>query len=282
MSKSLILHQQTKAAIDSFVSRPSHALLLLGGQGSGKLTVAQYVASRVLGIEMSKLLAHSYVAQVRSEGVLSIEHIRDIHKLLQLKTAGSTPIRRVIIIENSHTMTSEAQNALLKHLEEPPQDTVFILTSADSHMMLTTILSRVQTINIQSPTRQQVEDVFTAATKDFDNLYELSGGNIGLLTELLEGNGHALHAHIVTAKQLLAHKPYERLTHLNEYAVDKSTALNFVNTLVRMSLLALQKVDEVRRLRPWLRVLRESYLAETRLKAAVNTKLVMTDLFLNL
>ncbi|MCR5763431.1 MAG: DNA polymerase III [Treponema sp.] len=63
--------------------------------------------------------------------------------------------KKVIIIENADCMADSARNALLKILEEPPEETVFILTTTNRGAMLPTILSRVRTYNFFTRSKEQ-------------------------------------------------------------------------------------------------------------------------------
>ena len=70
-----------------------------------------------------------------------IESIREIIHYLTLQTAGTNE-NRGVIINDAHLMTEPAQNAFLKTLEEPPKDTIIILTAPREELLLPTILSR--------------------------------------------------------------------------------------------------------------------------------------------
>lgn len=77
-----------------------------------------------------------------------IDIIREITRALSIKTpkVGET---RAVIIEEAQLMTPEAQNAFLKTLEEPPQDTMIILTVPREEMLLETVVSRCILIQVK-------------------------------------------------------------------------------------------------------------------------------------
>jgi DNA polymerase-3 subunit delta' len=75
---------------------------------------------------------------------------------LSLKVPGKHQTDRVAIIIDAHTMTTEAQNALLKTLEEPPARTVLLLTARSEQSLLPTVRSRVRRVGLKVPS---VEDV---------------------------------------------------------------------------------------------------------------------------
>ena len=78
---------------------------------------------------------------------IGIEDIRDLQKKLFLKPLKSPT--KASIIDTQNGLTTEAQNAMLKILEEPPKDTTIILLVPQKEMVLPTILSRCKIIEIQ-------------------------------------------------------------------------------------------------------------------------------------
>ena len=80
------------------------------------------------------------------EGTIGIEEVRNIQKTIFLKPLRGN--KKTIIIANVHTATIEAQNAMLKFLEEPPQNTFVFLTAATANLLLPTVLSRCQIIKL--------------------------------------------------------------------------------------------------------------------------------------
>ena len=75
-----------------------------------------------------------------------------------MKSSGGT---KTIIIENADRMLESVRNALLKILEEPPEDTVFILTATRRSAVMPTILSRVRTYSFSERTLEQQQDVIS-------------------------------------------------------------------------------------------------------------------------
>ncbi|MCA9735945.1 DNA polymerase III subunit delta', partial [candidate division KSB1 bacterium] len=85
---------------------------------------------------------------------ISIDSIREVRRNLGLKTFGHKS--RVIVIIDAHKMTTEATNAVLKVLEEPPQETYFFLLSSDQDNLLPTIISRCQLIPFHDLTDDEI------------------------------------------------------------------------------------------------------------------------------
>lgn len=280
----LLMHPATAAAISRYQSRGGHALMLIGGPGMGKLSLARWLAGRLLGIDPSKLDNQPYFLQLTPSGSLSIDQIRQLQRFLQLKTTGQAKLRRVVIIEDSHTMTLEAQNALLKILEEPPLDSVLILTAQGERNLRPTIYSRVHQIRLQSPSQHLAESFWRAEghkPADIQKAYLITGGAPGLMHGLLtQADEHPLLKQISEAKSLLAATPYERLARLNELA-QKETVEHFLYALKRVITAALHQSSS-KGLSAWQSRLKRTLKAEAALATNPNLKLLLTDLFLEL
>lgn len=78
---------------------------------------------------------------------IGLETIKQMQKKLFLKPIKSKS--KAVILEEAHLLTTEAQNALLKVLEEPPENTLIVLSAESKEALLPTILSRCQIIELQ-------------------------------------------------------------------------------------------------------------------------------------
>jgi len=89
--------------------------------------------------------------------VINIAQIRELSSFIELASTSEHD-KKVIFIKNTHYLTSSAANALLKNLEEPPNNTFFILLTSNLHKILPTIRSRATIHKLTSPTKKQCED----------------------------------------------------------------------------------------------------------------------------
>jgi replication-associated recombination protein RarA len=280
------LHDATRIQLEHFIARPTHALLLAGPSGVGKTAIAESLATAIVG---APIASHPYHLTIRPDGAsISIEAIRNLQKFLQLKTVGTRPIRRTIIIEYAHTMTTEAQNAFLKLLEEPPADTVIILTAASQRALLPTILSRAQTIAVNVPDEAQLQPMLAASGKDANTssqAFFLSGGLPGLLHALLHEQEHPLLASVAQAKELLQKDTFERLAMADVLSKQKESAAGVVEALERIAQAGLagagNKQDAVR-IKQWHKVRKAALQARNALRNSANAKLVLDNLLLQL
>ncbi|WP_242224234.1 DNA polymerase III subunit delta' [Bacillus cereus group sp. BfR-BA-01380] len=142
--------------------RISHAYLLEGPKGTGKLETATQMAKSFLclqrnGVEPCHTCTncrridsgnHPNVYIVAPDG-LSIKK-QQIHELQEeFSKTGLEATKKIYIIEHANKMTTNAANTLLKFLEEPSSDTAAILLTEQSHQILSTILSRCQIVTFR-------------------------------------------------------------------------------------------------------------------------------------
>lgn len=93
------------------------------------------------------------ISIIQKEGSIGIEDIRNLKEKIFLKPLKSQT--KAVIIKIDENITVEAQNALLKILEEPPDNTIIILTIEKSDLLLPTILSRCKVIELQTISKSQ-------------------------------------------------------------------------------------------------------------------------------
>ena len=174
-------NERAQETLAAFVNggRFPHALLLEGPEGSGRRTFAREIAAALFCRgehkpcgscnQCRKVLEqnHPDVEYYGGDGSRRSFHIDTIRQLRQNAwlLPGEAPCR-VCVLCGAENMTDQAQNALLKILEEPPEHTVFILTAENRAMLLPTILSRVQTIRLEPLTPVEILPVLRERCPD--------------------------------------------------------------------------------------------------------------------
>lgn len=179
-----------KTLLSAFKSgKLSHAYLFCGPRGSGKTSAARILAKLVncesqpsvvslqssakKEVESRELKADSFIPCNKCSACLSItdgsnmdlieidaasnrgiDDIRDLRE--KIKLSPSSLKKKVYIIDEVHMLTTEAFNALLKTLEEPPAHVLFILATTEVHKLPQTILSRVQRFDFKLATLEEI------------------------------------------------------------------------------------------------------------------------------
>src|SRR5437762_12527539 len=134
-------------------NRLAHAYLITGPPGSGKQLLAADLASLVNGTAAKDVFSARardiFVARPESKSRrIVIAQIRDLEHTLQMRASNGR--RKVAIISDADRLQTEAANAFLKTLEEPPKDSLLLLLSALPEALPETILSRCISIPLAS------------------------------------------------------------------------------------------------------------------------------------
>ncbi|HEX8763431.1 MAG TPA: AAA family ATPase [Candidatus Saccharimonadales bacterium] len=291
MDSRLVVHPLTKQHVAQFLKTPVHALMIVGSDGIGKGAIAAAIAAAVLQVDPEKLDQYPYFKRSLPDekATTSIETIRGLQRFLQLRTTGQGRIRRIIILEHAGTMTTEAQNAFLKVLEEPPTDTLIILTADSQRAVLPTILSRVQIMTIATPTEEAIRAHFSSLGREaaaITQSYFLSGGLPGLMHALLhEESDHPLLAGVAQAKALLQNPLFERLALVESMVKQKGQVISTLEALQHIAQTGLNQATDKQdqaKIKQWHHVLKLATEALQALAANANTKLTLSNLALRL
>lgn len=154
----------------------SHAYLMVGSRGTGKTSTARILAKALNCTDLSKdgnpcnkceackaVTSGTFLDLIEIDAASNrgIDQIRELKE--RIEYAPSEGRYKVYIIDEVHMLTTEAFNALLKTLEEPPPHVVFILATTDVHKLPATILSRCQRYDFHLGTDVEVEAVIRKA-----------------------------------------------------------------------------------------------------------------------
>lgn len=135
----LILHPAAAKQLKTLGADPPQAVLFCGERGVGLKTISQNWA-----ITLSKQNASVVLYGPNEKNTIPIDTVRTFYSVTRARRESVL----TIIIDDADTMGTDAQNALLKLLEEPNASTRFILTSHQPHLLLPTVRSRVVTLAI--------------------------------------------------------------------------------------------------------------------------------------
>ncbi|MDD4699215.1 MAG: hypothetical protein PHV07_03020 [Oscillospiraceae bacterium] len=204
----LIGNELIKSQISEMVSgnRLPHAMIIEGEDGLGKHTLAAIIAAAAIceqsNAPCGKCRVCDLVARYVHPDVCLYSPQKSTFKVDTVRTirndAYVMPLeakRRVFILEHTELMNKEAENALLKVLEEPPGTAIFILLTMSASQLLPTIRSRCITFSLQEPSLEQATEYIKSHTdfesEDIEKTVTECGNNIGRSLEILN-NGKAL------------------------------------------------------------------------------------------
>lgn len=175
----------------------SHAYLFSGPKDVGKFRVAKVFAMilqcpnnfcrRCKDCQMLQNGTHPDTILMPDTGeTISIDEVRELIRKTNLTSQYK---HRLIVIENIERMPIEAQNSFLKTLEEPPGDTIFLMTTTRINQVLPTILSRVRTYEFSNVDDEVLEGYLKEKFGDLQGLpeiLEIAQGRPGFAIHLMK------------------------------------------------------------------------------------------------
>lgn len=180
----------------------SHAYLIEGGEGCGKTYFARFAAAAVLCtgdkppcgkcLSCVKALAGShpdlFYFSPDKKASMGVETVRDIKKSLFFMPNDGD--RKVYIIDDAQKMTVQAQNALLKFIEEPPASVLFFIVADKKESLLPTVVSRTRIISLAPSDNADIRRFLMSESKksggeQIDEAINMAEGSPGKALKLL-------------------------------------------------------------------------------------------------
>lgn len=161
----------------------SHSYMFVGIQGIGKKIIAKEFAKNILCLNTDNNPDFSIIGPDGNS--IKIEQIRELQKKIQEKPIISN--NKVYIIDDADMMTQEAQNCLLKTLEEPPEYATIILIGSNENLFLPTIKSRCMILHFEPISNENIKKYLQTAlaiSNIDDEMLDIFQGSIGKAIEL--------------------------------------------------------------------------------------------------
>src|SRR5436305_13399556 len=148
-----------------------HAYLFVGSRGTGKTSMAKILAA-CLNCEQGPTIEPCgkcdsclAIANASSLDVIemdaasnnSVDDIRDLREKVALAPVSGR--HKVYILDEAHMLSSQAWNAFLKTLEEPPPRTIFVLATTEAQKVLPTVVDRCHRFDFHRPSAEQIASV---------------------------------------------------------------------------------------------------------------------------
>lgn len=169
----------------------SHSYIFFGISGIGKFLLAKEFAKAILCLNtdikpcntckscegFESLNNPDIIIINEEEESIKTEQIKQLVNNIYEKPINSN--KKVYIINNSENMTKEAQNSLLKTLEEPPEYAVIILITSNENLLLNTIKSRCIKLSFKNLSDNEIKKYFNSVSENIDDsLIKSFGGSI--------------------------------------------------------------------------------------------------------
>lgn len=204
-------HEQIKNDLRQLLAEKKlpHALLFTGMEGVGKSLTAEILAKALFcsgenppcgscpscrALDSNNHPDFYYLEPEGKSNTIKIEQIRQMQSKIALSPYLAD--RRVVVIDSAECMNETAQNSLLKTLEEPTGDVVFILVTANRELLLPTILSRCMRIYFAPLPENEIELIlrhkYNIEEKRAALIARLSGGSMKQALSFVDDDSLAL------------------------------------------------------------------------------------------
>lgn len=244
------------------------AILLTGASGVGLKTIALDIAN---AYRLQAVIQPELLTKTSSIPLIGIDAIRSLYATTRTKS----DIPSVVILDDADKMTREAQNSLLKLLEEPNSSTHFILTSHEPETLLATVRSRLQTLHFPNISTQQTQSVIdsicTVETTKLRQLLFIADGRVAEITRLLADDVYFYQTvtTMVAAKKLIEASQYDRIQMILTVKTDKL----YIFDLLRRSIELLSRSPTV----DSLRLIEKLFIAQDAITKNGNVRLHLTS-----
>lgn len=230
-------------------NRLHHSFILVGESGVGKKTLAMHLAKMILcssdeppcgkckSCIMCDSGGHPDICVLSPSGKSLNYRTDDLRFLVtDSTTAANEGGYKVYVIPEIDRALPVAQNALLKIIEEPPADVVFIMTATSKEKLLPTVLSRAIVLSVVQMTNSECVKALTDSgytLEQAENAVEYFGGNIGSCLRYLSGEENAVEYNTVThiLSAIANADEYMLLKELSNFDGDRQSAISGIELL---------------------------------------------------
>lgn len=244
-----IIHPDSKKRLELTIKNMPQSMLLTGKKRVGLSTIAKHIAN-LRKVTPIIILPEKDEKIDIEKGVISVEIMRRLYDETRTKTSDE----RIIIIDYAQRMTTQAQNAFLKLLEEPSDNVYFILVSNTVTKLLPTITSRTENLDIKPVNIEQSNLLLDKlGIKDKTKRAQLMFIASGLPAELtdLAINDEYFEkrsAMMRDARQLLSGSLYKKLLIAQKYKDDRVVALQLLtdaSNILQKTIIAKPQSDSI-------------------------------------
>jgi len=230
MFNELPVHDKTAKAIENYLSSPAQVAAIIGAESSGQFPIANHIAKHILKTDNDNNPNIIRLDKPADKSEIPIDEVRKIISLTRLKSTA-----RVIIINDAQTMSIEAQNALLKLLEEPNNNNYFLLVLSSEHQVLPTVLSRSTKLVVHPVSFDSAKNFYknNFSENQIKSAWLLSDGAAEELDNTLKKTDQQKNDALSEAKEYLRSDRYSRLITIDAISKDRLRTLSFLEALSR-------------------------------------------------
>lgn len=272
----------TKRWINAYIKRPKATLLInCNNDSEAGIEVAEHIYNRLNSSPKTPL----YKVNKGEAKSLGIAEIRELQRYLTLRADNTAEYSRFVLVSDAEDLTVEAQNSLLKLLEELPDKTILILVTTDASRLLPTINSRCFHINVLPVTSGQATEYGHKAQVDdarVKKAYIISEGYVSVFKKLINSEDKSYEDIIDTAKKFIQSTVIERQEILSKIYKNDSGVDELLQSLKLTARSGMRNAKNLDAKQRWKNMLVKTINTEKQIESNVQTKLAMLALSVSL
>lgn len=273
-----LINSITNEWVEAYINHPKASLMIsTDNDNTTGLDIVEYIYHKLRKTSKIPL----YKVEMKNKKSIGIEEIRDMQKNLTLKADNDSDYTRFVVISEAEKLTKEAQNALLKLLEELPDKTILMLVVSDETSMLQTILSRCFMIKVLPISEKQALNYGKKAgisDEQVKKAFIISEGGASVFTDLLEGRGEKIEEMITLAKDFIKSTIPERQKILATIYKKEVSEVEFIQSLKLTARAGMRHAKDISTKNHWKNILSQIIITEKQLQSNVQTKLALLAL----
>jgi DNA polymerase-3 subunit delta' len=274
----MILNPITEKWLNAYISKPAVALLI---DCSGDLATGKQISNHIYNKLVPEKNNPPITINTGDKKSIGVEDIRDFKKSLSLRANKKNGISRFVEIEDASKLTIEAQNSLLKIVEELPNNTLIVLIASDSKSIIQTVKSRCFTLPVLPISMAQASEyaLKNKIDKEFaSKMYSLSEGKASVYVSYINNIEEHSNNEIELAKEFLRGNVIQRQNIIEKITHKDYEPLNFIKALKITARAGMYHSKSNITANNWKEILKVIILTEEQLKQNVTTKLALLSL----
>lgn len=225
----LFYNPSNQLHLDSFIDNPSQATIFEARRGFG---VNELIKQAIKSITPQFV----EITSATEAGAIGVDEVGAIKQFAKNKYTN----KFFIIIPNAHNMTIEAQNTLLKNIEEPNMNIHYVLLSENNNILLPTIKSRSQIVRLDNTTAEQTKQLLirnnVADVKKQTQIMIMASGLPHEIAKLISNKDYfeKRSKEITDAKTFVQGSLYDAILIINKYKNSRGEALGLLDDSIRL------------------------------------------------
>lgn len=273
-----LVNDITKKWVDSFINNPqASAIIDSNGDRKSGINVSKYIYRKLVNSEKVPY----YNLDVTDKKSIGVDEVREMKNHLSLKANINGKITRFVVISSGEILTPEAQNALLKLIEELPDRTVLIIITDDNSKIINTIASRcfsIKVLPIEHSKAQKYAKKNNIENDKFERAYLMSEGNASTFLDIVQGNSEEFEKTINYAKKFISSDVLGRQRVLQKYNKDNQDLTKLVKSIQLIAKTAMRSTKKTEIKHKWKTILEKSLIAENQINSNASPKVVLLNL----